>query len=396
MGTGMKRLAATVVAIEDDALAGFPFDEQRKRLLATLDVAPPARARRLAPLFALAGVAALVAIVVGVRRQQPLRVSVVAGETGRATSFVFSDGTSVSLSPETHARVIRCDYSGAHIVLEDGRLAAKVVHRDDTTDWRIDAGPFTVAVVGTRFDVEWDPARRRFELAMTEGAVRVSGPGIDGARVFVAGERFATVVADEAAPAADAPLPLLPALPTPAPTAPERALRATRLAPARPPSPPPEAVPQWRPAARAGRHTEAWELIAGASFDVIAREADAADLALLADVARFAEHPAEGAWALLELRRRFPADAHGTNAAFLLGRLAADQGGEPATAARWFSTYLEEEPNGAFAEQAAGRLIECHRLLGAAGAARAAAARYLDIYPTGAYATAARRALSAP
>jgi hypothetical protein len=85
-------------------------------------------------------------------------------------------------------------------------------------------------------------------------------------------------------------------------------------------------------------------------------------------------------------RDRFEGSAEGARAAFALGRMAADQERDPAGAARWFHRYLDEAPSGAFAQEAAGRLIDAHRLAGDRAEARQAAHAYLERFPDGPYA----------
>lgn len=93
------------------------------------------------------------------------------------------------------------------------------------------------------------------------------------------------------------------------------------------------------------------------------------------------------------------AEAPGTNesalAAFLLGRLAADDQGDPAASVRWFRAYLREAPRGALAREARGRLLES---LSASGASeeevRGAARDYLEHHPQGPYAARARARLA--
>jgi hypothetical protein len=141
-------------------------------------------------------------------------------------------------------------------------------------------------------------------------------------------------------------------------------------------------APPWRALASAGKHREAIEAVERTGFATEVARASAADLLVLADAARFAARPALAREALLSLRRRFGATGR---SAFLLGKIAADQLGAGGEAATWFETYLREEPGGPLAEQALGRLIELKRRGDPAGA-RAAAERYLDRYPDGAYA----------
>ena len=89
------------------------------------------------------------------------------------------------------------------------------------------------------------------------------------------------------------------------------------------------------------------------------------------------------------MRRRFGSRGR---SAFLLGKIAADQLRSPGDAATWFETYLREDPGGALAEQALGRLVEL-RQRGAPEVARTTAQRYLAAYPRGSYAALARSLL---
>src|SRR5262249_50978768 len=68
----------------------------------------------------------------------------------------FSDGSTVDLLPGTRGRVVRLTPDGANLTVETGRVHARVVPREGA-DWSIVAGPFNVRVVGTEFDVAWDP-----------------------------------------------------------------------------------------------------------------------------------------------------------------------------------------------------------------------------------------------
>jgi len=77
----------------------------------------------------------------------------------------------------------------------------------------------------------------------------------------------------------------------------------------------------------------------------------------------------------------------------LLGKIAADQQASYGEAVTWFETYLREEPGGALAEQALGRLLEIKKRSDPSSA-KAVAARYLERYPKGAYAALAKSLLS--
>jgi hypothetical protein len=171
--------------------------------------------------------------------------------------------------------------------------------------------------------------------------------------------------------------------PTPRAPAPDPALESDSLpSPVATHKPPP---PSWRTLAHSGDHLAAWSRVEAVGLGAVKAEADAQDLMLLADVARFARQPAAAQGALLDLRRRFRDTAQAADAAFLLGRVAADQRGAPLRGAHWFETYLRERPRGAYASEALGRLLDCQKRAGQRVPARATAQRYLERYPDGPY-----------
>ena len=96
---------------------------------------------------------------------------------------------------------------------------------------------------------------------------------------------------------------------------------------------------------------------------------------------------------MLALRKRFAGSSEAQTAAFTLGRMTFEQA-DYAAAARWFSSYLDEQPNGPLMGDAAGRLIEAYELQGNRSAARRAAQAYLSRFPDGPYASKATRILA--
>ena len=93
--------------------------------------------------------------------------------------------------------------------------------------------------------------------------------------------------------------------------------------------------------------------------------------------------------ALLACRSRFKGQPAAARAAYLLGRSTG--AGE---AASWFETYIREQPAGALAREASGRLIESQQRAGNVAATREAASRYLATYPDGPHASLARQVLA--
>ncbi|MEO5768103.1 MAG: FecR domain-containing protein [Polyangia bacterium] len=116
-------------------------------------------------------------------------------------------------------------------------------------------------------------------------------------------------------------------------------------------------------------------------------------LSALADAARYGHQPALARRVLLSMRERFPRSAESRDAAFFLGGLAEDatDSGGPAAALEWYDRYLSETVNGRYAPQALGRKLVMTQKLNGTEAARAVANDYLDRFPGGPYASAARK-----
>ena len=95
-----------------------------------------------------------------------------------STHIRFSDGTDVALVGGATLHVARMAPEGAEIHVEQGTVTAAVVHQNARTAWDFVAGPFRVHVVGTTFDLGWEPKAGRMQLAMHEGIVTVEGCGV--------------------------------------------------------------------------------------------------------------------------------------------------------------------------------------------------------------------------
>jgi transmembrane sensor len=337
----------------------------------------------------------------------------------------FSDGSALSLEPGTRMRVTETMADGAVVLVERGLLHAEIRHASPKTAWTLRAGPFSVQVTGTRFDAGWEPGTETLDVLVQQGSVVVNGPMLPRDRPVVDGEHLVVSVRsgrmalskgsaepvlaadDPAAAAGGAAGTNKPALsPTSSDEASARATAAVSAAvdagaPATPATSATgsgastgvdagAAEPSWRTLATARKYKEAWAEIEKSGFDQEMARASAGELLSLSDVARFAGEGARAQQALLALRRRYGARGY---SAFQLGRIAIDQLGSSSEAVHWFETYLQEEPSGALAEQAMGRIVDIQRR-GSREAARAAAERYLARYPNGAYAAVARSVLN--
>jgi len=115
-----------------------------------------------------------------------------------------------------------------------------------------------------------------------------------------------------------------------------------------------------------------------------------ADLRALGDAGRYSGNPGIAKRAYAAIRARFASSGDARTAAFLLGRIAEEQEHASTDALRWYDTYLAEAPGGAFAGDALGRKMVLVSKSQGRDAAKPLAARYLQRFPAGPYAAAAR------
>jgi TolA-binding protein len=430
----LTSLGKRVAALQDEAPEAR-LDRERGRARLLRVEAGGARPRRRAAVATLLAAAALMmAALVLLRPRAPLRFELggagagvvgawIAAPPGAVMPVRFSDGSELRLLPGGRARVASVSADGADVALERGALEVSVIHRQ-ATRWTVRVGPFQVQVVGTRFEVSWDPVAERFVVALREGAITVAGPVVGEARAVRAGERLTIApalgtlettaidapaaidapraidapAAIAAPPAIDAPTPLPAPLEPPAPPPPPPPPPETGPAPPRSAAsaarPAPREAPAWRTLALDGKYREALAAAEHQGFDGLCAASGAADLYALGEAARLGGEPARATQAFTALRARFAGSPEAAAAAFMLGRTAQDRRKDHAGAAGWFARYLAEQPGGAFAAEALGRLVEARDRTGDEEGARRAAERYLAAYPGGSYTLYARRVLA--
>ncbi len=384
------------------------------------------RPMRMAVLvFAPAAVlAAVLAVVLGRVREEPA-VAFVVGET-RAVGLVggylvpsgaaslpvsFSDGSTMVLMPSTRARVTSTTARGAQLLLESGRVECDIRHLPGAA-WAVSAGPYSIDVIGTSFDVTWDTQRARLEVQMRHGAVRVRGPGVDDG-VELRDRQRLTVGGDATASGTTA-VPTIESAPVGVTSAPAATVgvSAARSVPDVATSPVAsgsegsmavEESPTTAGSAEVSNgEVVSWsQRVARGEYAVVVSEAEArgidgvlgaasmADVGALADAARFVGKGSLATRCLHTLRSRFPGTARAASAAFVLGRTAEDAGSS-STALGWYDTYLAEAPGGPLAPEALGRRMLALRRMGNTGAARQAAEVYLRRFPNGPYSGVAR------
>lgn len=255
--------------------------------------------------------------------------------TGTEASARFSDGTDVTVAPGGRARIAAVDRHGARIALEHGRARLHVVHRPGAS-WAVDAGPFTIAVTGTEFDVDWAGGSGELSVALHVGSVIVRGPLSENGIALRAGQKLVANVKDRklhieelrAGSMAQQAVPA-PALPSPEPSTP---VATTEPAPEDAPSnePPSTTLPN-RPerglAPREEAPAASWSArVASGDFASVLSDAEergvegtlahaaARDLVALSDAARYSGKAELARRTLSAIRSRFPASIDARNA----------------------------------------------------------------------------------
>jgi hypothetical protein len=400
---GLGRLARLLDGSVSDAdhAAGL------ERLLVSSGASP--RFRKGWWLLAAAAVSGLAvfACVIWMRKPAPLeyRLSgplVADGEwlgvakESEALSLRFSEGTEIELGPGSKGSVAEVTPDGARVVLGTGLLHARVVHRPRAR-WTIAAGPYSIEVTGTAFDVGWSTSGERLELRLHDGSVIVHGPSLrDGIRVG-AGQRLVAHARTGGAELSSLFAPEPSADTSVDPTSAQDPATTLDPAPAESPFPPHSAhpLPSWPSMLAAGNFRGVLDAAEARGLDASLARGSLPELVALSDAARYVHDRTLARRGLLAERARFPASVEARAAAFVLGRMADDSGSRE-EALRWYDTYLSESSGGSFAAEALGRKLVVLVRSGNTDSARTVARDYLKRFPRGAHAAYAREILPAP
>ncbi len=327
------------------------------------------------------------------------------GANDPAATVDFSDGTQILLHPESQARIAEVTAHGARLALEGGSVHLKVKPLEGAK-WAVEAGPYRIRVTGTEFDVKWRTSHDVLEVVLQEGSVEVQGPLTSSGIRVAAGERLVADLRTSEVRLASAAAERESS--EPEATEPERAevepADAPDVAPPEPrlkvSSPPVErravapARTDWSTLMKASKYREIVADAKAQGLDTALGSVSLGELSMLADAARYSGQARIASRALLAERQRFSGSKQARSAAFMLGRLAEDHLGDARTALTWYTTYLQESPSGAFASEALGRKMGLVKRTRGRSAAESLARSYLERYPKGPYATAARRILS--
>jgi TolA-binding protein len=363
-----------------------------------VDAPKPSLFRRAVPVLAFAAVAAAVTFLVW--PEAPLGVQV-RGEPGTPVEFVdargaervmdFSDGSEVRVREDSRLRLLGVGPNGAQVALERGSAHVSVVHKQKTK-WVFSAGPYRVHVIGTQFELRWNPDTSGLEVEMDEGIVEVEGPGLQRQRVTTKQKLEAFAEPASASLYLDFP-------------SSEQAdgdgknvtRRVKRTAPATDKAAvvekPRATGASWRQLADQGDEQGAMNAAEQAGFTWLANSMPRGDVLVLGDVALEAKQPARATEAWLAVRARFSGSAGASEAAIRLGKLA-DMQHDVDGAVKWFRQAAREAPNAATTPVALGEWFDVLARAGRKDEAKQVASEYLKRFKNGPSAAAARQVLA--
>lgn len=386
----------------------------RMRLMVAATARRSQKRRAFSPLWAAA--AALLAIGAGAfafySQLRPLQYEVYGGQRfasnyvgalATAPAYVkFSDGSEIDANPGSRLRIDETHSNGARVLVERGMAAARVKHRDRSR-WVFAAGPFNVRVIGTKFDLDWDPQAQVVSLTLHEGAVEVESPVGQSHCVVRAGQRFqaslqtgtmtleniqASPVTASSAAASGTSSAII--------SAPNTATEPATVKPAET-SHPRLRVTQarWAKLVKRGEFESVVDQALAGDLDATLKSCTAVEARALADAARYTDRAALAERVLLTLRTRFPGTHHGDAAGFLLGR-TTETSGKPEQADRWYARYLDESPSGEYAADALAGRMRAQLAVSGTAAAKPIAREYLRRFPEGVHLRMARRLADQP
>lgn len=148
-----------------------------------VESAPPARTIRrwlLAGGGALAAIAATVALFLAM----PRPAEVYETGAGEVQQIALADGSAMAI--DAHSKVaVDFDGDARRITMTSGRAIFRAA-KGDERPFQVVVGALTITDIGTEFQVVDDPATKLIAVLVTEGEVRIDGPGLR--RNLVAGQ----------------------------------------------------------------------------------------------------------------------------------------------------------------------------------------------------------------
>lgn len=343
------------------------------------------RGLRRVRLLLVGGVLVATALAVGIAlgrslASAPLQYSLTAGQIGDdgqlrvdgtgSSLLRFSDGSQVLLSSSLHGRLVSVTHDGARLRINDGEADATVLSRP-SSNWEFNAGPYALFVKAADFWVRFREREQLLEVRLRSGTLSVEGPLANDGITLHSGQQL-TIRKPEG----------------------EIVVRDSGKVESAPPIRVEPSELSWSELLTEGRFEAIVAQAEARGLAHVLASAGSADLAALADAARFNRNTPLAERVLRAQRARFPGSPAAGDAAFLLGQLNESNSASSAEAESWYETYLTEAAGGAYTAEALGHkmmVVERHR---GRRAAIPVAREYLDRFPDGAYAKSAQAVLA--
>lgn len=324
----------------------------------------------------------------------PAGTSQVLATEGEAKLLRFSDSSVVELRPYTTLRVSLVEGGAVVARLIQGGLLANI-HHHDRTDYRFQAGEYEVKVVGTAFELAFEPEPARLDLNMREGRVTVADRS-GQTRIVNAGEQLRLPQATANSNGEDGvDLASLDDGSTDAGSTDARSGGPGSGDPGSADSGSAEpagrqtATRTYKELARRGQFQAIVASARRTGIDRVLATKGPSELHELGQAARYTGQGALAEKVFSHLSSHYGRSPEGRSAAFFRGRLAEDNG-RFQQAQQHYRAYLAQG-GGSYAAEALGREMTLVQKTAGADAARPLAAEYLRRFPRGAYRDLARK-----
>ncbi len=301
----------------------------------------------------------------------------------RSVPLQFADGSVLNLAAGSNLRIDKASRKAVVVRLGTGHLDAAVTH-GTALRWRFDANRYSVHIVGTKFALTSEGDG--IGVDVTEGAIRISVPGVREDVRVVAGQHFS---GRDGKYSVEAQVKEEPPAPPPEEPAPPPAKIVEKIVESQPAKQPPR-NDNWRKQLAHGQYDGAIATVKRLGLAEVTSSATANELTDLADAARLARDAETAKHVFESLTQRFPKSRETKRVPFLLGRVVMELEQNPKGAAKHFAAYIAGDPQGELVEEAYGRQMEAWRAAGDTVKAKETAVRYLERYPEGTYAALAR------
>ncbi|MBN2802668.1 MAG: FecR domain-containing protein [Deltaproteobacteria bacterium] len=328
----------------------------------------------------------------------------ITAHNGKSGIISFEDGSTVTLNDGATARVLNQSHHIAHFLLESGSAKVSVVHHKDTK-WLIDAGPYKVNVIGTVFDISWNPDSGDFNINMIRGRVYVTGPMVRDGRNVTASESLSAnvmagrleILSPEDSDAEQVEVSRINSIIKDSigdkNSAENKSIRRVKKS---------EKsddmlldTSSWVELSNKGQFLQIINEAENMGFNSVYKMRGQDDLMALGDAARLTGNWQRAFDTYSAIRTRFKSSSAASTSAYLMGKIAFDNKKDFLNASKWLKIYLlESKGNSTLKREALGRLLESELRSNQKDSAIDTATKYIALYPDGPQAKLAAQTVS--